>query len=170
VKLVILKDDIAPAYRQLAQAVGGQGANEAIGKAVSEVVRDHLEARNLVPNKLGGPKTNFWARLAGGVSYVATVDSSEVSVPAPARQKYLGGVIRPSKPGGVLIFPISAATYGKTFREWRQANPKEPAKGLWAFAKSVNQQPDPNTLPPDQVILDRAAEAITDNLAVLTEL
>lgn len=166
-KLVVLKDEIRPAYDALVQIVGGQGANEAIGKAVSEVIRDHLEARNLVPNRLNGPKTNFWARLAGGVSYVATTDYSETSVPAPARQKYLGGMIRPSKPGGVLIFPISAQTYGQTFREWRMANPKQSAKGLFAFAKQVDQKPDPNTLPPDEVILERAANALTENLEAI---
>lgn len=166
-RVVIVNDDLRPALAQLTEEVGGQAANEQIGSEVALAVQQHLDTRNLEPSKLGGPKTNFWAKLSGGVSYVVGVDYSEVSVPAPARQKYYGGTIVPSKPGGVLVFPISASTYGQTYREWRSAHPGESAKGLFAFATKVTQSADLNTLPPDDVLLDRAEAALLANLDVL---
>ena len=167
-RVVIVSDTLRPALEQLAEEVGGEGANEAIGKAVSMEVIRHLRERNLEPNKLGGKKTGFWEELAREVSYVAGVDYSETNIPAPAKHKWDGGWIygrvTATNPKGLLIFPIAAETYGVEYKEWRSAHPDDSAKGLFAFATKVNQKADPNTLPPDDALLDRAEAALLAHL------
>lgn len=95
------------------------GARRVMARAGANVVREHLSARNLMPNKQGWPKTNFYGQAARAVS--SGVDGADINIdvtgPVGFRQRLQGGTIRP-KNVKFLTMPAAPEAYGKRAREF----------------------------------------------------
>lgn len=94
-------------------------ARAVMARAGAGVVRDHLSAKNLLPNKYGYPKTNFYGQAARSVSSGVAGDDINIDVTGPVglRQRRFGGTIRP-KNVKFLTMPAAPEAYGKRAREF----------------------------------------------------
>ena len=158
------------------------GLSKVLGREAVNVLKTHFRGKQRSePNKLRGPRTNFWRAVANSVqSPTISGDGSVVTVainhPAMA-QKVYGGVIR-AKRGKALTIPVSPEAYGRTAATFEAETGlklfliKTGAKGglrgaVLATRKSltslqieyiltprVNQRPDPTALPPKQQLVD----------------
>lgn len=111
-------DTATPALRQIIGDVKpGGGLGTVMGRALANTLKKHFRARNVVPNKLGGKRTNFWSAVASSVQN-PVVGTAEVSVAIsnPAMgQKVFGGRIKPTKKKALAI-PVNAKAYGNSPR------------------------------------------------------
>jgi hypothetical protein len=113
-----ITDAATPALRQIIGDVKpGGGLGTVMGRALANTLKKHFRARNVVPNKLGGKRTNFWSAVASSVQN-PVVGTAEVSVaisnPAMA-QKVFGGRIKPTKKKALAI-PVNAKAHGNSPR------------------------------------------------------
>jgi hypothetical protein len=94
-------------------------ARAVMARAGAGVVRDHLSAKNLLPNKYGYPKTNFYGQAARSVSSGVEGDDINIDITGPVgfRQRLKGGTIRP-KNVKFLTMPAAPEAYGKRAREF----------------------------------------------------
>lgn len=90
-----------------------------VGRSAVNVYRAHLFALNQErPNRLGGPRTNFYAQAARGTSWRQLGDAVVVSIASVGiRQRYYGGTIKP-KVRRYLTIPAVAEAYGKRASEF----------------------------------------------------
>jgi hypothetical protein len=114
-----IKNTATPAINQMLKDVKPGGAlGMVMGRALANTLKKHFRARNLVPNKLGGTRTNFWSAVAAAVQN-PVVSTGEVSVavshPAIA-QKYYGGKIEPTKKKALAI-PVHRLAHGRMARD-----------------------------------------------------
>lgn len=142
-----------PLQRVIAER-GGLSATalQGVGAAAAKAVRENF--RSLPGNKLGG-KRHFWAGAVKGTSY--SVQGGEVTVSTNqigVRQRLRGGEIRPKAGKQWLVFPVRAESYGKTVFDFGYVAGQKTSKEvrerldtLFARARRVVQQPNPDVLP-----------------------
>jgi hypothetical protein len=182
---ISLTDHATPELQALMAKIRPGGAvHKVMGRALANTLKTHFRARNTdSPNKLGGKRTNFWSRVAQGVQN-PVVESTGVSVTVSheaIRQKFQGGTIT-AKPGKALAIPVHPAAHGKSPRVFNNLTlmilgvkktavlaKKEKGNGrfttFYILKKSVTQQKDPRTLPPESAMIDGITSAARDFLS-----
>jgi hypothetical protein len=143
-----------------------------LGRRGSEELRRWFRSRNSLPNKMNAPKTNFWRRVADATNSgrVEGLTRVRISVGSPYfAQKVFGGKITPKR-GAYLTIPVDPASRGRTvsvfehesglklFRLRKKggaltdllaaAEANGHIKVYYVLSKGVDQDPDPNALPP----------------------
>lgn len=188
VALQIRQDQLTPAVQAFARQYGGTVVHQALAAGLLKAVQRHFEGRNQEPNRMGGPKQNFWDRIRQGTSVSSDANTAQVSIPSPIRQKLYGGTIRPVN-AKAIAFPISPSVYGRTAREERltgttrlirfgagaraigiivrTVNGKPVGEALFLVVAQVVQQPDPRALPDDATLIHDALAEVERNAAAL---
>lgn len=166
----ILNDAKNP--RAVMAAVGRQGAND---------LRAHFRRKDQTEaNKLGGRREHFWRQVMQSVS-APTVSSSgrtvTITITDPRfPQKVFGGTIR-AKRAKALTIPVTPEAYGRAASVFEHETgvklfviASEFGEGLLAaqiggvvkveylLRKSVDQAPDPDALPPRELLERNALE------------
>jgi len=178
-----LKIDASKAKAGLAKAESRLTSHDLklrMGKSVSELVRRHLRTRNTTHrNKLGGRRTNFWARASEAVNFEATPDGALVSVSQEGvLQQYRGGIIRPVN-AKALTIPVHPKAHGKSAGEFKDlvyvkqkpgrrslglliSRPKGKQLGevFFVLLRSVRQKPDPTVLPTEAEIKETVSNTV----------
>lgn len=150
--------------------------NPVIGRAATNVVREHLFAKNRTsPNQLGGRRTNYYLQAGRNTSFKIAGDHVIVSVnQVGMRLRFYGGTVRP-KTAKFLAIPVAPEAHGKRPREFgdleivfgrggkpiglaRKGTRGRLATILYRLADSVTQAPDSGVLPTP---VDLAAGVIT---------
>lgn len=95
------------------------GLHTAIGKAVANEVKDHLQKLdNSRANKLGGKRSHFYWNAAQTVTSTPTTDGAEVSIDyLGLRQRWQGGTIT-AQNAHYLTIPARSESYGVPAREF----------------------------------------------------
>ena len=165
--------------RAMVAAVIGRGRQELIA---------HFRQRNQQPNKVGGPRENFWNRIADSVTTViVSPTEGKISVTDHRfNQKVYGGRITPKQKES-LAFGVAPESYGrstatfeaetglKLFRLKRSGGVLTNLlmanfgggniKIEYVISKGVNQDPDPEALPDREkfnaALLDAADKYLT---------
>ena len=163
--LTLTKDEITPHLRKLLKQADSDGPlGHVLGRATANVLKKHFRARNQTGNKLGGPRTNFWSRVAESVNAPrSTPGNVIVPIAHPAiAQKVFGGTITPKKAKN-LALPISPKAYGKSPRVFDNLTFAMTRAGvkllgrkdsgglmewLYVLKNKVTQAADPKALPP----------------------
>ncbi len=86
-----------------------------------DLMKEHFQKKNATPNKLGGPRTNFWNGVAAktGVAEV-TEDGATITVASqPFRLHLFGGVVKPKK-AKALTIPLVPEAHGLLARSYEQ--------------------------------------------------
>lgn len=88
------------------------------GHAAVNTVRQHLLLLNRNrPNRLGGPRTEYWRRAAGATNFRATGEGVTVSISQLGMRLHAeGGTVRPTK-ARFLTIPVNPKAHGKRARE-----------------------------------------------------
>jgi hypothetical protein len=99
--------------------------NEALATRYVEELQAHWRKKNQKPNRLGGKRTNFWAKAAEETGITAvTDDGATVTVGGESGPKVrihvLGGTIVP-KAAKALTIPIVREAYGLRAAEYEQS-------------------------------------------------
>lgn len=162
------------------KVVGRRGANE---------LKSHFRKRNLVPNKLGGKRTNYWRRVADSVQN-PEIEPRAVTITIGDQtfaQKLYGGRITPKRAKNLTI-PVDGLAHGRTVAVFKQETGIElfffrpKARGLGAYlagknedgsngirvyyrlAKFADQKPDKDALPKeadfDAALLDETEKYV----------
>jgi hypothetical protein len=109
---------LPPAIRRLTLTGAAVDATRAVGRAVAELVRRHLVAKNAEGNKRGWPSTNFYGRAADQTTFSVGPNVAEIVVAQDGiRQRLYGGKIT-AAPGKALAIPVNPRAYGKSPREF----------------------------------------------------
>lgn len=179
-------DNATPALRRILDAARNpRGILMAAGRGVANLLRRHyttVHAEN--PNKLGGPRTNFWLQVKRAVNApVVQGTGVVVAISHPAiSHKVTGGIIR-AKRAKFLTIPVSPEAYGRTASTFEHETGKKliliksTGRALLAsvegqgrliaqyiLRRSVTQRPDPNALPPMAEMERAALQAATQAL------
>jgi len=98
--------------------------HQVLSERLAEDLQDHFRGKNQKPNRLGGPRTNFWADVANSTTVGSVSDSSgEVVIGGDPGQRVrihiFGGTIVP-KAAGALTIPLIAEAHGLRVREYSQ--------------------------------------------------
>jgi hypothetical protein len=181
----ITSDTATPAIRRIVVQASGRAAHAAMAAAVAEQIRQHLVAKDQIPNRLGGTRTHFYAAAARGTFWTATPTDGEVTIAKDGiRQRLLGGTIRPVTRKALTI-PVHPLAHGRVASEFGPelrlvvinggadgntsgllvlgTAPDAPV--LYVLRKKVTQQADPTVLPTDEQMRAEAIGAL-DELAL----
>lgn len=114
-----LRGTAGQTLRRLRGAIDPARLSPAAGRAVRNVVRDHLFRLNQErPNQLGGKRTNFYTGAGRATQFVMQGDIAVVSInQVGIRQRFFGGTIRP-KTAKYLTIPVHPNAHGKRAREF----------------------------------------------------
>lgn len=85
-----------------------KGLNDALGRRLARELQGHFRGRNSEPNKMGAPKTNFWAQVAEVTQLTEATDAGAVVSVADVRYRIqlFGGTIKPTGGRKFLTIPI----------------------------------------------------------------
>ncbi len=117
---ILTKDLATPELNRLDQLIKSGAASRVAGRAAVQAIKSHLFAFNdSHPNKLGGPRTNFYGQMARSTNASSeNVNKVLISIAhVGARQRYEGGTIRPVNGGVYLTIAATAEAYGRRARE-----------------------------------------------------
>lgn len=108
-------DSISPDLRRLLRTLDPAGpVGKILGRAAANELRRHFRALNgKRANRLGGPRSNFYSRVAETVNAPRVVPGAvvvQISHPHIA-QRLFGGTLRPRK-AKALAVPVDATAYG----------------------------------------------------------
>ena len=175
---VQITDTATPALQAARERYGGRTANVAMAEFVAERIREHLRVKNLEPNKLNAPKTNFYAQARDATfTEVSETDAIIYIAKDGMRQRYLGGKINPVNAKALTI--PKAAAYGRTAREFGgelrfvlinrgnligllKLGDDADAPVMFLLVKQVKQDPDPTVLPTDDELRAAAVEGLAN--------
>jgi hypothetical protein len=153
---------------------------QAAARALRRDLQRHFRDRDRTPNKLGGQRTHWWARVARSTQIASVTDTQAVvSISEPGIGiKVTGGVIRPVE-AGALTIPIHPEAHGrraktvelitghKLFRVRPKGSPHtflarslgdDTIRLLYVLKQSARVPADPQALP-DRAALERGAVA-----------
>jgi hypothetical protein len=116
---ISILDGASPELRALAREIGVARTGPVVGRAVSNLVKSHLIARNSShPNSIGGKRTNFWTQAARSTQMQPTSTGAEVSINQIGfRLQWQGGEIKPVKKR-YLTIPAVPEAHGMTAGEF----------------------------------------------------
>lgn len=132
----IYQDNVTPAVRDLAAALKPEELNPVVGQALAIVFFDHFVAKQQSGgNKLGGPRTNFYARAAQNTSFTVAGDYVVISIASVGiAQRFFGGTIKPVH-AKFLTIPARAESYGKRASEFKDLEILWGKNGPYALAR-----------------------------------
>lgn len=107
-----IRDTATPALRAWRTQLAGDARRNAVGQSVVRLVQRHL--RDKPANRQGFPSSGFWGRAARATNYTTVPQGTLVSInQIGVRQRYHGGVIRPTGNRKFLTIPVNAAAYNR---------------------------------------------------------
>lgn len=178
---------VAEFLRLVGEAPEGREVRNLVGNDVANVVRDHLYEKDKTGNRLGGRRTHYYRAAGDSVAHTVSSTGAVVGVSQVGiRQRLEGGVITP-KTAKALTIPVSARAHGKRAREFPdtfildKSTSGDPdtvgvivqdlgggnLDALYVLRTRVEQQPDPDVLPPTFYIMEAASSAVFRFLASL---
>jgi hypothetical protein len=115
-----VSDQAAPVIRAVAKAIQPEQINPIVGRAGTKIIREHLFGLNQSrPNKLGGPRTNFYTGAGRGTNFEVTPSGVLISVvQVGIAQRYYGGRITPKRTK-YLTIPVAPEAHGKRASEFK---------------------------------------------------
>lgn len=165
-----------------------------VGFRANVELRAWFLRRNSTGNKLGGRRSNFWADMAHSVSGPTVLSAGKVQVSVTDKrfnQKVFGGRITP-KTKKSLTIPVAPEAYDQTVSTFEHESGiklfllkrkggafsnllagkigGDQIKVFYVLSKGVNQDPDPEALPPrtdfNAAILDEADHTLRRSLNI----
>jgi hypothetical protein len=114
-----VRDRATPAVRALVGGMRPQQLQPLLGRSARNLTVSHLRAVDAArPNKLGGERTNFYARAADATQFRVEGDFVIVSINhVGIGLRYFGGTVRP-RTRKYLTIPASAEAHGKRASEF----------------------------------------------------
>lgn len=105
---------------QLASIAKPAAMNAVIGRKVTRDIIRHFQTYSAGhPNKLGGKRTNYVARMGDATSFTSDASGVQVNIAHEgARLRIEGGTITPKNGKTYLTIPAIAQAYGKRAREF----------------------------------------------------
>lgn len=175
---VNITDHATPALRALIARLTPLQVNRVSAAGVRVTVRDHLQAKNALPNKRGWKKTNFYARARRTVTSRADTTRGVVEIALEGmRQRRFGGIIRPVNAKTIAI-PALEIAYGRRAREFSNLQFRPINRGrlvgmlyrkaegrqipVFWLLKYVTQVEDPTVLPTDDEMRAGAVKALEE--------
>lgn len=181
-----LKGDAELADALERRLVPPEALADAAARGVSNLVVDHLRARNAsASHREGFPSTGYWSKAAEATVTERQGCVARIIVRAPGiRLHRYGGTVRPTS-GKSLAIPARAEVAGVWPREFTQQSksglflwwPKGRKAGalakregsghltiLWWLVGATHHKPDPTVLPDDSQLKDAAFVAALDAL------
>lgn len=111
----ITKDDVSPHLQRILQTIQPGGAlQKDLGRGAANALRRHFRDLNDArQNQLGGPRSNFYSRVAESVHSPIDIGATiRIAISHPhIAQRLRGGPIRPRKKKAIGI-PAHASAYG----------------------------------------------------------
>lgn len=166
-----------------------------VGRRAGNELKKHFRGRDREPNKLGGARTHFWLQVSRSVSAPRPTGSFGVSgvridVTHPGiAQKVFGGRIVPKR-AQALTIPVHPAAHGRRASVLQNegirlfliktgpsrlgvlaAKNPEGGKGFtvyYVLSRGVDQEADPQALPPQGALQAAAVDQAERHLARLT--
>lgn len=157
-------------YRQL---------GEAAVRGVRNLVVAHLVARDSTARHSPGmPRSGYWGSAATSVTFSATENGGEVSIPKEGvALHYYGGVVRPGPGKKALAFPVNPAVAGMRAAEYDPQHTKldfvpgqkghaptlrdaESGEVYYVLLASKKFEADKTVLPPEDAMLAAAVSAM----------
>jgi hypothetical protein len=98
-----------------------RGFNRALAERWVRELTDHFIQKNATPNKLGGPRTDFWKGVAADTAVTDVTEKGATITVAnqPFRLHLFGGTIVPKK-AKALTIPIVPEAHGLMARSYEQ--------------------------------------------------
>jgi hypothetical protein len=174
-----ISDTVTRQLSQFADNLSSASANAAAGGAVRRLLQDHFAMLDTRGNKLDGRRTHYIADAARSISYQTEPDGVTVSIhQIGIGLHYFGGTITPINTK-YLTIPARSEAHGRRAGEfdnleilWGRKGPyglgvkKGKEQGLVFFwlVKSATIQPDEETLPTEDEIMNTAIQAMLDQL------
>jgi hypothetical protein len=185
---VEVQDNASPAVDRVASFLTGPGAVKVLAITGRNVVKRHLaDLQATRPNKLGGPRTDYYGAAARATNWKADETGAYVIVSQVGmRLHYYGGTVTAGKNssylgGGqtkYLAIPAVSFAHGKRPSDFGDKLKVIFGKGrrpvalgrrymgqttiVFWLAKSTTHRPDPSVLPAPEDYQDELREAITD--------
>lgn len=122
--------DAEVARRYLVTVVGRLEDRTALNKVLAfrlrDELRDHYAELDTKPNKLGGDKTHFWARVAKSTDVAEFTATGAVVSVSDVRYKIqlFGGTVKPVN-GKFLTIPLIAGAHGMRVAEYEKKTGKK---------------------------------------------
>lgn len=186
----IERDDVTPFLQRATTALGSDRINAAVRRETLRLTKEHLARLDVErPNRLGGPRTNFYGRAARGTTAETTSDGVLITIASVGiGQRFFGGTI--TMKDRMLTIPARAEAYGKrasefsnlrfavlgrggpaliekeqtnlNFRKGKRIKGGRTTGGgvfFW-LRRSVTHQPDPSVIPGDNEYIDAAVAGV----------
>lgn len=136
IEIRIPRDDATPALARVRAGLQPEALRAIVGRSAVNTVRAHLFGVNQSrPNRLGGPRTNFYTQAARATSFRIVGDAVVVSIASVGiAQRYFGGTIRPVTKK-FLTIPARAEAYGKRAGEFQDLEVLVGRNGPYALAR-----------------------------------
>jgi hypothetical protein len=168
---VQVQDGATPAVNRLAAFLSGPGAVKVLAIAGRKVVKEHLDNLQATrPNRLGGPRTDYYGAAARATNWRQDSEGAIVAVSQVGmRLHYLGGTVTPGKsqsaygsgPTKYLAIPAVAFAHGKRPSDftglsvlWGKQGPVALGRRymgqttvVFWLVKKTEHKPDPTVLP-----------------------
>lgn len=115
-----ITDKVTPMLADLRRHIEGGEIEDAMGQGVTVLIRARFARLNAErPNKLGGPRTNFWSAVSRSTNHTSQRGSVEINISHLGfRQRLEGGWIRPKAGKKYLTIPAVAEAHGKRASEF----------------------------------------------------
>lgn len=101
--------------------------NAALAETLERKLRAHFAGRQDEPNRLGAPKSGFWAEVRRGTIVGEVTDEGatvQVGVDTNFRIHLLGGTVKPKR-GRYLTIPLVKEAYRKTVSTYEKDNKRK---------------------------------------------
>jgi len=181
-------DKASPELRKLTRQIHPATIIPLVGRAGTNLVREHLFARDRRANAMGGQRTHYWARAARATNHRHISGGVSININHPgAALHYHGGVVKPVN-AKYLAIPASKEAHGRRPREfnnlaamirWQKGKRRavalyDPGKGrakrvprsairYWLVLRAVIK-PDKTVLPSEARLGGHIADVITNYL------
>lgn len=179
---IAIQIDARPALAKLAaagRAIAPEKLHAVAGRAILNQVKAHLRERNATANRLGGKRTNYYAKAAQSVHAEHDAASARISVSHTGMAlHYYGGTVRPVN-RKYLTIPIAAEAHGArvsdfpgafvlrlkgkqpviALRKWKGRTPGA-LQLLFALVRQATIKADPSVMPSPGTSSESAVLAI----------
>ena len=129
-------DQAKDAVRSLSEKLSSMRLKNTIGGSARNKVAEHLTVMDAErSNKMGAPRSHFFADAARSTQYSIEADGVYVGIfKRGMRQRYEGGTIRPNN-GKYLTLPACSEAYGKRARVFDDLEVLFGRRGPYALAQ-----------------------------------
>jgi len=141
-------EESSPTFAEMAQRLEPHRLLNVMGRAATNLVREHLFDRNKEnPNKMGGERTGYYASAARATHFDVSGDGVTISInQVGIALHYYGGTVTPGahassfsgKPTQYLTIPARAEAYGHRASEFSDLIVLWGKNGPYALARAVS--------------------------------